>query len=367
MNSTSVKSGVAPSSGPAASAATGNYPLARLLQLILLLQAERCPNARQLAEACEVSRRTIYRDFSTLGAAGIVVNYIPDRQGYQLAKNVFLQPTRLLEKEALALLLISRCWDGAAGADLLRHARGAVDKVIQGLPQELRASLANGAELLPDGSEIEELVGKEAVLLDSVLDAMTRRRQIRIWYREGGRTDAEVGTTKMSLYRLARLDGRWTLVGRSSVDRGVVTLPLPWVEKIEATTDAYTLPPRFQLRRFLESTHARASRDAHREIVLRLRGGLSGRIDDLPWKGPRRLVSSGAGVAELAVEVETLENLAPVVLSFGDDLEVVGPRELREEVGRLAERIARRHLDIAAEGSRKPTDDVPAPFGGLGG
>jgi len=367
MNSTSVKSAVSPPPPQTLNPATGNYPLARLLQLIMLLQAERCPNARQLAEACEVSRRTIYRDFSTLGAAGIAVHYIPDRQGYQLAKNVFLQPTRLWEKEALALLLFSRCWDGTDGDGLLRYARSAVDKVVQGLPQELRASLGNCSELLPDASEIEENAGKATGLLESVLDAMTRRRQIRLWYRHEGRSDAEVGTTKMSLYRLARLGGRWTLVGRSSVDRGVVAVPLPCIERIEATTDAYTLPPRFQLGRFLESSQARANRDGRREVVLRLRGGLAGRTDDLPWKGTRRLVASGDGVAELAVEVESLENFASVVLSFGDDLEVIGPRELREEVGRLADRIARRHLDVATNDSMNQGNDVSTPFEELGG
>ena len=52
-------------------AAPGHFALARLLQIVTLLQTERCPNARMLAEACEVSRRTIYRDFSTIAAAGI--------------------------------------------------------------------------------------------------------------------------------------------------------------------------------------------------------------------------------------------------------------------------------------------------------
>ena len=62
-------------------------PLARLLQLLMILQSERFPNARRLAEACAVSRRTIYRDLTILEAAGISVLYRPDRQGYQLARD----------------------------------------------------------------------------------------------------------------------------------------------------------------------------------------------------------------------------------------------------------------------------------------
>ena len=75
-------------------------PLARLLQLLMILQSERFPNARRLAEACAVSRRTIYRDLAILEAAGISVLYQPERQGYQLARDCLLQPTQLDDKEA---------------------------------------------------------------------------------------------------------------------------------------------------------------------------------------------------------------------------------------------------------------------------
>ena len=68
----------------------GRAQLPRLLELIMAIQSDRFPNARTLAERCEVSRRTIYRDLDTLDAAGIPVRYRPDRQGYQLARSCAL-------------------------------------------------------------------------------------------------------------------------------------------------------------------------------------------------------------------------------------------------------------------------------------
>ncbi len=62
-------------------AAALRLPLARLLQLLMILQSERFPNARRLAEACAVSRRTIYRDLATLEAAGIDVLYQTETAG----------------------------------------------------------------------------------------------------------------------------------------------------------------------------------------------------------------------------------------------------------------------------------------------
>ena len=333
----------------------------------MLLQAERCPNARELAEACEVSRRTIYRDFSTLAAAGIAVNYAPDRQGYQLARSVFLQPTRLLEKEALALLLMSRTWDGCGAVGLARRARLAVDKVLQGLPHDLRAAVGNCSELLPELSEVDDLPENGDALFEGLLAAMTGRRQIRLWYRERegseAKAKAEVETTKLSLYRLPRIEGEWTLVGRSSFHRRVVMVPYHWIEKIEPTMDSYTIPPRFQLKRFLDQAQGEPKRESD-EVVLKLRGRLAGRIDDLPWKGRRRVVATDRDGVEIALKVALHEIQAAVVLSFGDDLEVIAPDALREAVGGMAARIARQYETAAADASNFV---VSVPFGGVGG
>lgn len=354
--------GTRPSPPPSGS---GHYPLARLLQLVTLLQTERCPNARELAEACEVSRRTIYRDFSTLAAAGIAVNYASDRQGYQLARNVFLQPTRLLEKEALALLLVSRTWDGGGTVGLARLARLAVDKVLQGLPHDLRTSVGNCAELLPELSDGDDPADIGDPMFDKVLAAMSSRRQIRLWYRSRGRraAESEVETTKLSLYRMPRVRGAWALVGRSSFHRRVIMVPFHWIEKIEPTPDSYVIPPRFQLKRFLDQDQEGRERECG-EVVLKLRGGLAGRIDDLPWKGPRRVVAADRDGVEIALRVSPDENLAAAILAFGDELEVIGPEKLRRAVGGLAAQIARRY---DAPPHAETNFVVSPPFGGDGG
>jgi biotin operon repressor len=65
--------------------------LRRLMQLILALQSSRYPSARQLAEHCEVSQRTIYRDLETLVLLGVPVRYQREKQGYQLVPGFVFQ------------------------------------------------------------------------------------------------------------------------------------------------------------------------------------------------------------------------------------------------------------------------------------
>jgi len=236
---------------------SSHFPLARLIQLIVLLQTERCPNARRLAEICEVSRRTIYRDLAALAGAGITVLYRSDRQGYQLAQNVFLQPPKMEEREALALLVSCRQWGSGDDLGLRRHANQAIDKLVQCLPEGMRTRLLAAAEILSDASDHLESSAIRQEVDDRILVALTQRRQVRLRVRETGTSAAE--TTKLGIYRLAKVHGFWCLVGRSTRHCRVLLIPLDQIEQVELTEDPYSIPPRFNLVRFLASTAASSS------------------------------------------------------------------------------------------------------------
>ncbi len=236
---------------------SSRFPLARLIQLIILLQTERCPNARRLAEICEVSRRTIYRDLAALTGAGIPVIYRSDRQGYQLAQNVFLQPPKIDEREALALLVSCRQWSSGDDLGLSRHANQAIDKLIQGLPEGIRNRLLAAAEILSDAPVHPKSSPLRQELDERILVALTQRLQVRLRLRESETTAGE--TTKLGIYRLARVHGFWCLVGRSTRHCRVLLIPMHQIEQVELTADSYSIPPRFNLERFLARTAAASS------------------------------------------------------------------------------------------------------------
>ena len=57
----------------------------RMWRILLALRSRVARNTRDLAELCEVSRRTIFRDLRALSEAGVPVEYSMERQGYRLA------------------------------------------------------------------------------------------------------------------------------------------------------------------------------------------------------------------------------------------------------------------------------------------
>ncbi|MGC8643335.1 MAG: helix-turn-helix transcriptional regulator [Isosphaeraceae bacterium] len=241
------------------------FPISRLLQLIVLLQAGRCPNARRLAEICEVSTRTVYRDLAILADAGITVNYRADRQGYEIARGLFLQPPRLEEREVLALLTLCRYWNQGDDLGLRCAAIQAVDKLIQSLPEPLRTRFLDAAEILGEHPAATSAAPKQASIHDEILAALVQRKQLRLWVREQSREESQA--TKIAIYRLTRVGTSWCLVGRSSWHCAVTLVPIDRIERVEPTADPYEIPPRFNLERFLAQNQSARNGPATADAV----------------------------------------------------------------------------------------------------
>jgi predicted DNA-binding transcriptional regulator YafY len=315
-------------------------PLARLLQLLMILQSERFPNARRLADACAVSRRTIYRDLAILEAAGITVLYHPERQGYQLDRDYWLQPTRLEDNEALSLLIMSRIGCAQIPVGLLRHARSGLVKVVQGLPGELRSRITHSSELIADDTPLLDVCPVRQAIHETILSALSQRRRLALWYRAHGLSP--VVTTKLSLFRLAWIRGQWCLVGHSSADREIIVLQVAYIERLELTDESYSIPPRFSLDRFLAKPSRHGDEQRH-EVQLRFAANVALTLRDIPGRPGQRILPGPDGAFDLFFKVESLDDIVLWTIGFGDQVEVIEPAQLRHAVRIQAERIAHIH------------------------
>ncbi len=327
---------------------TLRLPLARLLQLVMILQRGRFPNAKRLAEACAVSRRTIYRDLGTLEAAGFGVVYRSDRQGYELTGESFLQPAQLDQEEALAILLLSRLCPADYPFGSLEPVCRGIDKVIQALPEELRGPISLCGELILGTTELAmlDLPADRRPIYESIWHALRQRRQMRLWYRED---DADcLLSSKVSLYRLVRLDSCWSVVGRSTRHREIHLFRIPWIQRVEVTDETYTIPPRFRLERWLSRSNPQGHSDKSYEIQLRFDARVAPVVQDRHTRNGERLLPRPRGELDLFLTAPLRDELVLWILGFGESVEVIKPEELRQVVKLRAERIARIHQDSSS-------------------
>lgn len=149
----------------------------RLFQIVQMLRGGRLTTARKLAEALEVSERTIYRDIADLQGTGVPVEGEAG-YGYVMAEGYDLPPLMFTQDEIVALVAgarLIRAWGGAAMA---RGAEEALVKIQSVLPEDARAR-AQGVQV---HSFAPEMTPDIAARLDQIETASQAKNRLRIDY-----------------------------------------------------------------------------------------------------------------------------------------------------------------------------------------
>jgi predicted DNA-binding transcriptional regulator YafY len=182
----------------------------RLLEMLLLLQARGSVTAAELAHRLEVSTRTVYRDAEALSSAGVPIYAERGRGGgIRLLPGFRTDVTGLTQDEARALFVLTT---GGAHADLGLAAplRSAIAKVLQAVPAPFQpAAEAVSQRILVD--PVGWMRGAEAAGSLGVLQsAVFAGRRVLLRYRSSGQASA---TERMvDPYGLVSKSGIWYLV-----------------------------------------------------------------------------------------------------------------------------------------------------------
>jgi predicted DNA-binding transcriptional regulator YafY len=309
---------------------------ARLLEVLLLLQARRRATATALAEALEVSVRTVYRDIAALAAAGVPVYTEPGRRG----------GVRLLDT-------FDGGWTGALGSDDARAL------VLAGVPT-VAASLGLDADSAqaklvtalagPAGRAVNDVRNRLLVetepwwgqqpgepYLPQLARAVWEAREVRIEYERSTNRRPRVirplglilkGNTWYVIADDARGGRRMYRVSRiraadllpHQFDRPEdFDLAATWAErKAEFAAAIPTYP-----------VEVRVSPSGRRLLALLQEGAPSLPFaDDLP--------TDDDGWTRLSLTFERPESAARLLLQLGGDIEVLAPTELCQLMAKAA-------------------------------
>lgn len=141
----------------------------RLFQIVLLLSRRRAVTARELAEALEVSERTIYRDIADLSLSGVPVEGEAG-VGYLMRGNYQIPPLMFDAEEIAALVLGARMARGWADPELGKAADRALMKIEAVLPEELKSRVTRQPLLVPDFHVPNAMIAPMAQLRRAIAD-----------------------------------------------------------------------------------------------------------------------------------------------------------------------------------------------------
>lgn len=315
----------------------------RLLSTLLLLQNHGHMTARELAEAGNVSVRTVYRDIDALSAAGVPVYGEPGPAGgYELIDGYRTRLTGLTPGEAGALFLAG-IPGPAAELGLGALLTAAELKLLAALPPGLRASAALARErfLLDAPGWFRE--GDRPPHLAGVAAAVWEQQSLRIWYRGRG-GDGERDIDPLGLVLKA---GVWYLVAQAGGEPR--TYRVSRIDALEVLQGTFQRPDNFDLTRYWRESSDRflATMYGGRATVRLSPHGLT-RLPHLlvdPWVARSAAASAGApdpdGWTRVVIPVESDDIALAQLLRFGPEAEVLAPARLRQRVAEAARALAK--------------------------
>ncbi|MEO0682019.1 MAG: YafY family protein [Pseudomonadota bacterium] len=217
----------------------------RLFQLVSLLRGRRLAvTAEALAEALEVSTRTVYRDVAALQASGVPVEGEAG-VGYVLAAGYELPPVMFDRDEVLALLVGNQMVRSFTDPGLAEAAARAEAKIRSILDDRGLAA----ADAVPYRAPFWEGDAPMREVHRRLREAAEGRRKLALSY-----VDGEGAASRRVVHPLCLMAWRrvWTLLAWCELREGYRNFRMDRIDAVEALDERFETAPDRSLQHYLE-------------------------------------------------------------------------------------------------------------------
>jgi predicted DNA-binding transcriptional regulator YafY len=295
--------------------------------------------ARRLAEICEVSVRTVYRD---LGALQGELGYPIWGEGgrYGLEEGVFLPPLKLNLPEAMTLFLAARLVSRYSD-ERDPNVQSSFTKIAAALPRAVAQHVCDTVAAMATRAENPTY----ARVFDILTAAWATGRRVRIWYPWTGGGVSRVYERLVEPYFLepSPIGHSCYLIAHCHHSGALRTFKLERIREIELTDQPYTIPPDFNANSYLRSSWGVVA-DEEVEVQLRFSPAVAARVQECSWHPSQSVTGRDDGGVDFTATVAGTMEITPWILGWGAEVEVLGPAELRARVAEIAARTIAQYL-----------------------
>ena len=316
----------------------------RLISMLMLLQTREDMTARELAEELEVSERTIYRDITALGTAGVPIR--TERGpggGISLIDDYKSDLTGLNKDEVQALFMLDSP-PAFRDLGLDQNLKAALLKLSAALPSTLRCDDHNIRQRVHiDFRSWEQNQQVSIPHLPTVLDAVRRNLVLNVRYYSV--LGQRIGPLQASIhpYGLVARGENWYLIGYRRDHMAV--LRIDFLLDVEITQDVFSVPDDFILieywdRWFQESVEKRPYYPVMVSVSPHAFASITKHLSDKQTEHLSGVQPGGLGEwITLELQFEYHEQALESLLAFGGSVKVLEPIALRYSLRDYAEQI----------------------------
>ena len=317
--------------------------LARLTRLIQVLRAHPDGIApRELAQRVGTSVRTVYRDLTSIDQE-LQVALWSEGGRWGVAGEEFLPPLKLTLSEAMAVFLSARL--------MVRYAdkydpdlAAAFGKLEEGLPPALREHVERTLGILA-GHQRDERFSRHVRLLTR---AWADRRVVEIDYdpprysRYGAAGERRRAVVHPYLLEPSLQTHALYLIGWDETRDGLRTFKVERIQDVALTARTFD-PPEGGIEASLRRAWDIIADQPEVTVVLRFAPEVAGRVEEATWHPTQQVERGADGSLRWSATVAGTIEIRLWILSWGDEVEVLEPGALRDDVAATWRRALERY------------------------
>lgn len=309
---------------------------ARLVRVAqILYQHPHGLSAREVAEYCGVCVRTSYRDLRTLQLE-LQYPVWQDAQGrYGLEQNSFLPPLKLTLPEAMALFLAARLASRYSD-ERDPNIESAFGKLAATLPKAVAQHVSDTVR----GMACRHENSRYARVFDILSAGWAAGRRVRIWYPEMDDGHRLLRERLVEPYFLepSPIGHSCYLIAHCHHAGAMRTFKLERIEQVELTDQPYQVPEDFDANQYLRNSWGVVA-DEEVEVRLRFSPAVASRVLECTWHPSQSVSIREDGSLDFAVTVAGIMEITPWIFSWGAEVEILAPDELRVKACEVSRRL----------------------------
>lgn len=298
------------------------------------IKAGRYPNARILAEAFEVSHKTAQLDIEFMrDRLGAPLEYSYKKKGYYYTDESFELPSLWLKQgEIVALILAKRLAASIPDTEIKASLNSALKKLFTSMSKKMGVAVEDIAEKI--SLKNVEYYSTEEDLFKSIIESLLKNEPAGIVY-YSPHSNEESKRDILPLHLLNYM-GNWHLIAYCALRSDLRTFALSRIKNYEALGSEIVLPGGFPpVKEYLRRHFGIFYGGETMEVTLAFSPKVAGFVKEQIWHKKQKVDNRGNEGIILKLPVSDLRE----VLKFGADVEVLGPKVLREEVKAEIERM----------------------------
>jgi len=306
----------------------------RLHSIIRLLETRRGLTLDELAEECDVDRRTIHRDLNAVEQAGysLTTEWSEGKKLYSfITKSRNLPPITFTLPQLMSLYLLRSLGAHLAGTPFQAEIDELFKSIHSVLPDRYAAHLERIARVSLPLLHGARDYSPAAAFVTDLQKALLQQYRIRLKYAKKGKN--QVDEYDVEPYTLVFHKGGIYLLGNALNRSGMRLFALERVRGIDVTRQRFEIPDSYQPEAHFSSAFGLVS-DTPMKVRVRFSTETAHAVKDRIWMPGQKISSDSDGRTTLEFEAAGKMELVSCILSYGIHAEVLDPPELRKELRR---------------------------------